>query len=86
MTERYVSEGCEDLVDRLEHIADVTQGLGYHNQGDLRCRVVDTGNGYIARFPANCSVRQDYYVCLDYAQARDLVLALSTFRKELGFK
>lgn len=86
MTERYVSEGCEDLVGRVENVAVVTQGLGYHNQGDVRCELRDTGNGYIAFFPSNCSVRQDYYVCLDYAQARDLVLALSTFRKELGFK
>lgn len=86
MTERYVSEGCEDLVGRVENVAVVTQGLGYYNQGDVRCELRDTGNGYIAFFPSNCSARQDYYVCLDYAQARDLVLALSTFRKELGFK
>jgi hypothetical protein len=29
---------------------------------------------------------QDYYVCLDYSQAYDLVLALSMFKEELGFK
>lgn len=85
MTERYISEGCEDIVERFDSDADVTQGLGYHTPGELRCRVTDTGNGFIARFPGNSSTRQDYYVCLDYAQARDIVLALSAFKKELGF-
>jgi len=85
MTERYISDRCEDLVDRRENIADVTQGIGYYTHGELRCRVTDTGNGFIARFPGNSSTRQDYYVCLDYAQARDIVLALSAFKKELGF-
>jgi hypothetical protein len=28
---------------------------------------------------------QDHYVCLDYSQARDLVLASSEFKKTLGF-
>jgi hypothetical protein len=85
MTERYISDRCEDIVERFENEADVTQGFGYHEPGELRCRVTDTGNGYIARFPGNSSTRQDYYVCLDYAQARDIVLALSAFKKELGF-
>jgi len=83
--ERYVSDNCEDIVARIEHVSDVVQGIGYHVQGELRCRVIDTGNGFIARFPANSSARQDYYVCLDYAQARDIVLGLSAFKKELGF-
>jgi hypothetical protein len=86
MTDRYISDRCEDLVDRLDNVADVTQGLGYYTQGELRCRVQDTGNGFIARFPGNSSTTQDYYVCLDYAQARDIVLGLSAFKKELGFK
>lgn len=86
MTERYISDRCEDIVDRIDNVADVTQGLGYYTQGELRCRVTDTGNGFIARFPGNSSARQDYYVCLDYAQARDIVLGLSAFKKELGFK
>jgi len=85
MSERYVSDRCEDIVDRHGPIAIVTQGLGYHRPGEDRCVLTDTGNGFIAKFPGNSSTRQDYYVCLDYAQARDIVLALSTFKKELGF-
>ncbi len=85
MTERYISDRCEDIVDRHGPIAIVTQGLGYYTPGEDRCVLTDTGNGFIAKFPGNSSTRQDYYVCLDYAQARDIVLALSAFKKELGF-
>lgn len=85
MTDRYISDNCEDLVDRHGPVAIVTQGFGYYVPGEDRCVLTDTGNGYIAKFPAHTSTRQDYYVVLDYAQARDLVLALSTFKKELGF-
>lgn len=86
MTDRYISENCEDIVDRADNIATVVQGVGYYHPGETRCELTDTGNGYIARFPAHNCTRQDYYVCLDYAHARDIVLALSKFHKELGFK
>lgn len=85
MTDRYIADRCEDIVERNDEMATVTQGLGYHKPGNLRCQLTDTGNGFIARFPGNSSTTQDYYVCLDYAQARDIVLALSKFQKELGF-
>jgi hypothetical protein len=83
---RYVSDGTEDIVERFEDTAFVRQGKGYSSPGLISCIVENTGNGYIARFPANSSTRQDYYVCLDYAQARDLVLGLAEFKKELGFE
>jgi hypothetical protein len=82
----YISDGTEDLVEREDDLAGVIAGRGYRNPGELRCVVYNTGNGYIARFPANSSTRQDHYVCLDYAQARDLVLGLAEFKKELGFE
>jgi hypothetical protein len=61
-------------------------GKDYYPHIDVLCSVKDTGNGYIAKFPSHSSCYQDYYVCLDYAQARDLILGLSAFKKELGFK
>lgn len=85
MTDRYISDRTEDVVDRHGPIATVTQGEGYHMPGEDRCVLRDTGNGFIAKFPSHSSTMQDYYVCLDYAQARDIVLALSKFQKELGF-
>ena len=60
-------------------------GRDYHEHVDVLCSVKDTGNGYIAKFKSYSSCQQDYYVCLDYAQAYDLVLGLSAFKKELGF-
>lgn len=63
----------------------VIMGRGYRDQGEASCELLNTGNGYIARFPEYRSTGQDYYVCLDYAQAYDLVLALSAFKKEMGF-
>ena len=86
MKARYVSDRCEDVVGRSDEHVTVTQGLGYRDPGILRVQLTDTGNGYIAFFPSNSSTQQDYYICMDYAQARDLVLALSMFKKELGFK
>lgn len=85
MSDRYVSDRCEDIVDVVDGVAVVTQGFGYHNRGDVRCELRETGNGFIAFFPSHSSTVQDYYVCLDYAQARDLVLALSKFKRALGF-
>lgn len=86
MTERYVSEGCEDLVNRHDNVATVTHGAGYHYTGNLRVQLTCTGNGFIAYFPSYSSTQQDNYLCMDYSEARDLVLALSTFKRELGFK
>jgi len=86
MKKRYVSDGVDDIVEHYGDEADVIQGHGYRNPGDLGCRLTNTGNGYIAWFPSHQSTQQDYYVYLDYAQARELVLALSMLKKELGFE
>lgn len=38
--------------------------------------LTDTGNGYIAKFDSKCSTTQDYYICLDYGQAEELMMML----------
>ena len=38
--------------------------------------LTDTGNGYLAKFDSKSSTMQDYYVCLDYGQAEELMLML----------
>ena len=82
----YTSDNTAQIVERQGDIAEVTTSKGYAWPGETLCKVQNTGNGYIAHFPApNCTM-QDYYVCLDYSQARDLVLGLSMLKKELGFK
>jgi len=75
----------EEKVYRTGDVSNVVSGRGYISQGMTLCRLENTGNGYIAHFPSHSVCNQDYYVCLDYAQAYDLVLALSAFKKELGF-
>ena len=72
-----------ELVYRRGDSTGVVRG-GFENSL-LLCTVEDTGNGFIAYFPSCSATHQDYYICLDYSQARDLVLGLSTFKEELGF-
>jgi hypothetical protein len=62
------------------------RALATTTPGEVRCELRETGNGFIAFFPAHNSVTQDYYICMGYDQARDLVLALSKFKKALGFE
>lgn len=75
----------KEIIQRVDDIAVVFAGNGYNRPGEALCKLENTGNGYIAYFPEHRSTHQDYYVCLDYAQAYDLILALSAFKKELGF-
>ncbi len=75
-----------ETIQRAGCTARVLAGQGYYRKGETLCQLEDTGNGYIAKFPSNRATHQDYYVCLDYAQAYDLILALSAFKKELGFE
>lgn len=82
----YWDGNTSQIVSRYDNTSCVTQGQGYHTPGKASVVLTNTGNGYIAHFPAHSSTTQDYYVCLDYAQAYDLILALSAFKKELGFK
>lgn len=87
MTEQFhvCTEGLIDQVQSDDKRSMVIRGKNYTFPGSVACDLEDTGNGFIARFPSESSAKQDYYVCLDYSQARDLVLALSSFAKTLGF-
>ncbi len=87
MTRHICTTGLIDEVWRLENIARVAYRGGYasHVIGHVACALEDTGNGFIAHLPSSSATRQDKYVCLDYDEARNLILALSEFKKELGF-
>jgi hypothetical protein len=78
----------DEIVLRCGETSLVFGNKGYapHVRGEVICEVKNTGNGYIILFPSHTSTEQDYYVCLDYAQAYDMILGLSAFKKELGFK
>jgi len=51
--------------------------------GKTLCKLKNTGNGYIAKFPSHSTMYQEYYACLDYAQASDLLKALVISSKQL---
>lgn len=84
MTTYWSDRTSQDVV-RDGDTSEVIRGHGYYTPGEKSVILKDTGNGFIAHFPSNSFTQQDYYVCLDYAQAYDLVLALSAFKRELGF-
>jgi hypothetical protein len=74
-----------ETVVRKGNVSRVLAGVAYYNPGSAMCEVTNTGNGYIVKFPSHNSVTQDYYVCLDYAQAYDMILGLAAFKEDLGF-
>lgn len=79
------TSGTSDAVTRVDNGSVLERGAGYLNEGRIGLMLEDTGNGFIACWLPTASWEQRYYVCLDYSQARDLVLALSAFTAELGF-
>ena len=69
-------------VDNVVTLRDSIGSLGYStDENEVETVLTDTQNGYICKFPSYNSVSQDYYVCLDYAQAEYLYLVL---REALG--
>jgi hypothetical protein len=79
------SEGLLEEVRADGPMTRVVRRDGYARQNSVACELTDTGNGFIVRFPAHSSCDQDKYVCLDYDDARNLVLALTPHAKALGF-
>jgi len=64
-------------VDNVVTLRDSIGSLGYStDENEAEAILTDTQNGYICKFPSFNSVNQDYYVCLDYAQAEYLYLVL----------
>ena len=63
--------------DNVVILRDSIGSLGYTtDENEVAAILTDTQNGYICKFPSFNSVSQDYYVCLDYAQAEYLYLVL----------
>lgn len=82
---RWDSSGCIDEVQQDGDKVRVIRGLGYVRPDSIACELTDTGNGFIAYFPGNGSCDMAHCISLDYAQARELVLALTPHAKRLGF-
>lgn len=65
-----------------DNIIKVKADKGYNKGLSTLCKLTDTGNGYIAKFPSHSNCFQDQYVCLDYDEAEYLYLALSKVFKD----
>ena len=50
-------------------------------EGSTMAKMVDTGNGYIFKFPAHSSVYQDNFLCFDYAEAEYIYHLLSQVKE-----
>lgn len=72
-----------EIIKRNDTTVRIKFGPGYAPGvvGKTMAKVINTGNGYIAKFPAHSSTDQDHYVCLDYSEAHALWLALGEFFK-----
>ncbi len=76
----------KDKVTRKDNVVKITAGSNWVDiiQSKTLVELANTGNGYIAKFPALTSTQQDNYVCLDYSHAYLLYQAMGEFKKELG--
>lgn len=79
------AEGLLETVETVNHLTLVIRGAGYAQPGSVACQLEDTGNGFVVMFPGAGSCDLTHCLSLDYAQARDLVLALTPHSKGLGF-
>ena len=79
------SEGLLEEVQQDGDKVRVVRGLGYARPNTIACELTDTGNGFVVHFPGVGSCDLDRCFSLDYAQARELVLALTPHARDLGF-
>lgn len=70
-----------ETIRRKGKTVQVRADLGYLPHVRLLCKLTDTGNGYIAKFPSHSSCEQDHYLCMDYAEAEYLRQALTEMMK-----
>ena len=85
----YIADDTVDYVTSPSHdgIVNVIYGPGYVNsiQGLLSCSLHNHGNGYKVSFYDHVFDKKKK-IKLDYDEARNLVLALAEFKKDLGFE
>ena len=62
--------------------AKVFAKRGYRDNVSLLARIKDSKNGFICYFPSYNSMHQDSYLCLDYAEAEYVRLALNALHEK----
>jgi hypothetical protein len=64
------------------NVLKIKSNASYTSAGGTLCKITNTGNGYICKFPSWASTQQDYYVCLNYEQADYLAKGLTAFMNQ----
>jgi hypothetical protein len=77
--ERY---GMKVKVSKDRKVIKLKSTPAYTIDNKLLMKVTDTGNGYIAYCPSWNFLDQDEYICMNYAQAHELYIALKEFGVE----
>jgi hypothetical protein len=70
-------DGSSYVLKQKQGVVTAKTNTGYQPNVDKLMKLTNTGNGYIAKFYGLGSVQQDYFVCLDYAQAEYLMQGLA---------
>jgi hypothetical protein len=70
-------DGSSYVLKQKHGVVTAKTNTGYQPNVDKLMKLTNTGNGYIAKFYGLGSVQQDYFVCLDYAQAEYLMQGLA---------
>lgn len=69
----------KETVRKKGDVVTVRAAGGYLKHVEKLLIMTNTGNGFIAKFPACTSAEQDNFVCLDYSEAEYLWQALTCF-------
>ena len=70
-------DGSSYVLKQKAGVVTAKTNTGYQPNVDKLMKLTNTGNGYIAKFYGLGSVQQDYFVCLDYAQAEYMMQGLA---------
>jgi len=62
----------ENIAEEYEGNITLSADKGYGDNVDILCHMQNTGNGFIAFFPAYNKAYQDNYICMDYSEAEYL--------------
>lgn len=68
-------------INEVKKTVKVLSDDNFVESNKVLCKLKDTGNGFIVKFPSWNSTTQDNYICLDYAEAADLLMALSAIKE-----
>jgi hypothetical protein len=64
-------------IKHKDNVVKLKSDENYVTPDKTLCKLTDTGNGFIAKFPSWASCHQDKYICMDYSEADYLLISLA---------